>query len=175
MKSGTVTLFMKVIAVWIFLVLAAAVTGCSTTGRHVQWYPGQPLETNQVALLKVQRDFGGINVPVDKINGESITKKLKCYNNTAKEIELLPGQYDLSVCYLNTDCHSTEDVQLSFTAEAGKIYKLQAASEEMSFGKLVALEAAGGQSTWTAWIVDAATGKVVAGQPREAPFHWYEK
>jgi len=159
--------------------LAFAVAGCSTTGRHVQWYPGPPLSTNETALLKIQRDFGGVNVPVNKINGEPLTKGKKGVGNTAKEIALLPGTYELSISYFcpgpNGDSQSTSDVLITLSAEAGKIYQLRAAHEEITFGKSLELELVGGKYAWTAWILDTGTGKVVAGRPREKPLHWYEK
>src|SRR5688572_17486580 len=105
------------------LMLVLAVAGCKTTERHVRWYPGPPLSTNEIARLKIQRDFGGVNVPVNKINGEPLAKDPK-RGNVTKEIELLPGNYDLMVGYFvptpNGISQSLSDAPISFTAEAGK-------------------------------------------------------
>jgi hypothetical protein len=167
---------MKIPFVCVWLLLALVGTGCSTTGRHVQWYDGQPLSTNKIALLKIQRDFDAINVLVEKINGEPLDKGRGAMGNNTREIELLPGEYGLSVYYIDGNGgHSLSDTLINFYAEAGKIYQLRAAPEEVRFSKELKLATIGGRFTVTFWILDEETGKIVAGTPRMAPFHWYEK
>jgi len=157
------------------ILLALALVGCSTTGRHVRWYEGQPLSTNEIAVLRVQRG-GSVNLAVDQINGERLDKGKKVVANTTTRIELRPGKYDLMVQYLDTGgARSVGDARIDLTAEAGKIYELHGAHGERSFGDEWKLAIVGGRFAWTIWIVDAATGRTVAGTPRETPLHWYEK
>lgn len=166
---------MKITFIFICLISLLAVSGCSTTGRHVQWYEGQALSTNKIALLKIQRDFGGINLRVDRINGKPLERGKHCINNT-EQIELLPGLYDLSAAYSDSNrFQSISDASISFTANAGKVYEMRGALQELSFMKGLSLVAFGGRATWFLWILDAGTGEVVAGTPRKVPIHWYEK
>ena len=169
----------KVALYLICLMPVLAVTGCRTTPAHVQWYQGPPLSTNEFALLRIQQDFWGAHVPVHEINGEPLVKGNKRVGNKTKEIELLPGKYDLTISYFvptpNGVSQSISNEVISFTAEAGKIYHLRAAAEEMTFGQSVGLALAGGRYGWTAWIEETGTGNVVAGRRRETPLHWYEK
>ncbi|HUA64856.1 MAG TPA: hypothetical protein VME24_03350 [Alphaproteobacteria bacterium] len=164
---------MKITFTLLFLLLVA--TGCRTTGPHVRWYAGPPISTNEVALLKIQRTFGGTNLRVDKINGKRLDGGKRFTLNTTREIELLPGYYDLSVFYSDSNGgESLSDALIGFTAEAGKVYEMQAAREDMSFGKALELTAFGGRFALDLWILDSGNGKVVAGMPRETPLHWYE-
>ena len=163
-------------AVYFCLILVFAISGCSTTSRHIQWYDGEPLSSNKIALLKIQPDYVGVFLLVDRINGEPLDKGVKTTGNNTREIELLPGKYDLSVSYYNANNkqRSISDALISFDAHAGTTYEMRAAPEEMSFGKELKLDAFGGHSTWTLWIIDAGTGEVVAGMPRKTPRRWYE-
>src|SRR4051812_30180419 len=99
----------KIPFLWVWLVLVLAVTGCSYTGRHVQWYEGPRLNTNDLALLRIQRGVHGIYLHVNKINGKRLDRGRNAGNNT-KEIELKPGQYDFSVgVFGRNGAHSTTD------------------------------------------------------------------
>jgi hypothetical protein len=146
---------MQIVFLWICSVLAVMVTGCETTGRHVQWYGGQPLSTNEIALLRLQRGDNGVYLHVNRINGERLDR--------AAEIELMPGNYQLSVAYYGIDGHSSADANISFTAEAGKTYDLRGGERKQR------IPAAFGRE-WTIWILEAGTGKLVAGSPRGTPY-----
>ena len=149
-------------------------TGCKTTGKHIRWYDGPPADTKKVALLKVQKSVWTVVLTVDKIDGKSLTKG-KSMSNNAREIELLPGQHELWVSYRDSgDQRSTKDAQIHFTAEMGKSYELLGAPLERSFGKTLAQQLLLQHWYWTIWIVDSETKKVVAGEPRTTPLHWYE-
>jgi hypothetical protein len=157
----------------IVLVLAS---GCRSTGAHVRWYPGPPLSTNQVALLKVQRDIWTVILTVDKIDDQPLATSLFMGNNT-KEIELPPGHHDLEVSYRDSNNYkSTADTKIGFLSEPGMVYELRGAPRERSLGKTLT-QAFTLQVNWywTCWIVDTRTNEVVAGIPRETPLHWYEK
>jgi hypothetical protein len=149
-------------------------TGCKSTGRYVRWYVGPPLETNKIALLRVQKNVLTVVLTVDKIDGLSLTKS-KFMGNIASTIELMPGQHELWVSYRDSDDNrSTTDAKLSFVAEPGKIYELRGAPLERSFGKAIGQELLFQHWYWTSWIINAETKKVVAGIPRKTPLHWYE-
>lgn len=72
--------------------IGLGLAGCATTGKHVQWYEGAALATNEIALLKVQRDFGGVNVLVHEINGERLDKGAKRLGNTIEIIAIDQGE-----------------------------------------------------------------------------------
>jgi hypothetical protein len=149
-------------------------TGCKTTSNYVRWYDGPPVETNKVALLKVQRDISTVTLTVDKIDGQSLTTN-KFVANVTSKIELMPGQHDLEVSYRDdNDNRSTTDAQISFNAEAGKTYKLCGAPGERSFGKAFTQTLFMQHWYWELWIIDAETQKVIAGKPRTTPLRWYE-
>ena len=159
------------------LVLVLAVTGCKTAVTHVRWYPEPVRSTNEVARLKTQRSaFSGFTF-VRRINGESLLKE--DVRDRVREIALLPGKYELMVAWVvptpNGVAQSLADFPVSFTAEAGKLYQLRAASVEKTFGQSMRLALAGGVTGWTAWVVEAGTGNVVGGVPRETPLKWHEK
>jgi hypothetical protein len=133
------------------------------------------METNSVAMLKIQRDLVGVILTVDKIDGVPLNKGRRFTGNNTREIELLPGRHDFMVSYLASGGgHSLADASIGFVAEAGKIYEMRAAQEDRSFGKELSLDCLGGHYIWTLWVLDAETQKVIAGKPRETPFHWYE-
>ena len=166
---------MNAIRFCVVLMVSFFVAGCGTTGRHVQWYAGAPMGTNNVARLKIQRDFGGINLMVDDIDGLPLNHGKWYVGNNTREIELLPGRHYLMVSYDDSNGgRSMGDARIGFPAEAGKTYQMRGAPEEKSYGTEMRLAFLGGQFVWTLWILDVETGKVVAGEPRLAPFHWYE-
>ena len=160
----------------LFLLLPALLTvGCKTTGHHVQWYEGTPLSKDKIALLQIQHDFGGVNLRVDTIDGKSVTGGKWYVLNTAEEIELLPGNYAFTVAYFDGNGgQSISDIPITFNAETNKIYQMQAARAEISFGRELSMDLAGGRFPLMLWIADKKTGKVVAGERRESPLHWYE-
>ena len=157
-----------------FLMVA---TGCQSTGKHVRWYEGPAATSDQVALLKIQRRISlfasGPILTVDKIDGRPLVTEHLMGNN-AEEIELLPGPHELLVSYFDGDNRSTADAKISFLAEPGTIYELHGAQKERSFGKELIQSLTFQHWSWTCWIVEEKTKKVVAGTPRGTPFHWYE-
>ena len=148
-------------------------TGCKTNS-YVRWYDGPPVQTNQVALLNVQRDIWTVTLTVDKIDGQPLVTN-KFVTNVTSKIELMPGEHDLWVSYRDSgDNRSTADAQITFFAEMGKAYDLRGAPLERSFGKEFTQTLFFQHWYWTLWIVDAETKKVIAGNPRKTPLHWYE-
>ena len=136
------------------------------------------MQTNSVAILLVPRTVSLWNarviLTVDKIDGKPIVHE-KFTANIAEKIELLPGEHQLWVAYFKGGVRSVHDAQISFVAEPGKTYELNAAEEDRSFGKALRQELFFGRWHWTIWVVDAGSKKVVAGIPRETPLRWFEK
>lgn len=161
----------------LFIFLPALLTvGCKTTGHRVQWYDGAPMNKDQVALLKLQRDFGGVNLRVDTIDGKRLNKGKWYILNNTEEVELLPGNHDFTVGYSDGNGgESISDLPVGFNAETNKIYRMQAARGERTFGQELSMDLFGGRFPIMLWVTDEETGKVVAGKRREAPIHWYEK
>jgi len=77
------------------------------------------------------------------------------------------------VSYFNGPITSTSNARLSFTCKAGGVYELHVAPVDEGFRGAVAV-GAGGKGHWTAWIVDANTNEVLAGEPRTTAVRWYE-
>jgi hypothetical protein len=146
-------------------------TGCQNLSRHIRAYDGPPLATNQIALLKVQWELAHVMLSVNKVDD----KRPKRY--FASEIELLPGLHLLEVSYRDSSgFKSTQDATIGFDAAAGSIYELHGEAFEMTLKQMITKEFVPfSHWKWTLWIVDAGTGKVVAGIPRTTPLHWYEK
>lgn len=160
----------------LLLLLPAFLTaGCKTTGRHLQSYEGAPMKKDQVALLQIKYNDGA-NLRVDTIDGKPLNKGKWYILNNTREIELLPGSHDFEVGYFDANGgRSTSDIPIGFNAETNKIYQIEAARGERSFGQELSLDLFGGHFPIMLWIADKETGKVVAGKPREAPIHWYER
>ena len=157
------------------IVMPLMLAGCGTTGRHFQAYQGTPTNTNEVVLLKVQRNIS-FNAIVETIDGISLKNGKWWVDNNTREIELLPGKHDLEVAYADSNnSHSISNAPISFVAEPGRAYELHVAPLERSFTKELLTSFPGGHFWWTLWITDAETKKVIAGEPRATPIHWYEK
>lgn len=141
-----------------FLGLLACVTltGCFT----LQTYPGPQLPREQVATLKTQFKFYAfvtIYTRVVLIDGQSKYFQEGFY--LYGDVELLPGLHELEVVVVRSigsgyfPLSPSEDYgprrSLSFSAEAGHVYKLHgnwnSGDSEM-------------------WVVDEETGRVVAGK-----------
>lgn len=163
------------------LLVALVSTGCKTTISHVRWQHEPARSASEVARLKIPRSVFGINVLVNKINGEPLLKEPEKVRNWVKDVDLLPGKYELMVGMyfpdgsVNGVARSLADIPVNFTAEAGKVYQLYASTLERTFGKSMQLALSGGTHGWTAWIVETNSGTVVGGVPRETPRKWHEK
>ena len=168
-------MFKKVIPLLCLLVLLICSTGCrTTTGAHLNWYPGTARPTNEVGLLKLQHDlFNGRCELVWKVDGVSIRKgaagleNYAIFNNTG-ELELLPGTHTLEASYLAnipSQPHAEGDFEINFDCEAGHTYYLYAApianSKEFPHQLDLLLHV---KFYLTAWIVDEQTGQVIAGR-----------
>jgi hypothetical protein len=166
---------LSILLIWAFAFLA--LTGCKSTGKHVRWYDGAAMSADKISLLKVPREFDlwktSPILTVDKIDGRPLVTN-SFVGNIASEIELLPGSHELFVSYWDGNYKSTADSQIKFFAEPGDIYELHGAQRERGFSKELFQSLTFQRWYWTCWIVDAKTGKVVAGTPRTTPFKWYE-
>lgn len=162
------------LALYSLVCFSLLLTGCRTTGRHVQWYEGTPLASTETALLKVQRGVFKESAIVEAIDGTSVRRGKKSVMNTAKEFELMPGTHSVEFSYVDTDGgHSISNAVLSFACQAGEVYELHVALVNEGFRAALS-KAVGGNFKWTAWIVDTKTEEVMAGNRRDEPLHWYE-
>jgi hypothetical protein len=156
-------------------IMSLLLVGCGTTGKYVRAYQGTPANTNEVALLKVQKGFSFTAI-VEDVDGTPLNQGKWYVSNNTQELELLPGKHDLEVAYSDSNMgRSISNAPISFDAEAGKTYELHVAPLERSFGQGLRDQFTSAQFLWTLWILDTETKKVVAGQPRETPIHWYER
>jgi len=57
--------------------------------------------------------------------------------------------------------------------KAGGVYELHVAPVDEGLGRALAM-GVGAKGHWTAWIIDADTKEVLAGEPRTTPSRWYE-
>ena len=165
----------SVLSLLLFCAIAVLLTGCASTPEDLQWYAGPALESNKVATLKIHQNsiyyFGFIQV-IDDV--PTVKGNVNSPNNI-KQVELLPGPHCIQVFYMDADGRqSLTNAVLSFTCEPGHIYELYAAPKKRSFGQVLRAEVVGGPYRWTAWIVDCENKKVVVGQARDEPIHWYE-
>jgi hypothetical protein len=87
----------------------------------------------------------------------------------AGEVSVLPGLHTITVSYRRMSGgdleESTQDAVLSIVAEAGHIYEVQAQRIKKQGWEEIRHEFFGGWGSWTAWVIDTATGQVVAGRP----------
>jgi hypothetical protein len=156
------------------LIAAMTLVGCRTTGKRLAWYEGPPRRTNETSLLKVQRDFPwGRSVLVWTIDGARVAEKYT-FNNI-REIELSPGTHTLGVMYLAAGTvPPTNNIPITFTCQAGRVYELCAAPVKESFGSDMKKATFGGAFWVTFWIVDVQSNETVAGDRRKEPIRWYE-
>lgn len=156
------------------MAVVIAVTGCSTTGKHLAWYDGPAKATNEVSLLKIQRSFPfGRSVLVWTIDGKSISKGRQ-FNNT-REVELLPGTHTVGVVYVSGSTRPpTKSLPVTFTGQSGHTYALHMAPVEEGLGSNLKKATFGGAFFVTAWIIDESNGEVVAGERRSNSIKWHE-
>ncbi len=156
----------QIIATAVMCGLVFAVTGCSSTGNPLRCYDGPTRATNEVALLKVERD--SFRAFVQRVDDKDINRGKTFIRNTTTEIELLPGTHTLETAYADKHGrHSVRNAKLSFECENGHEYELCVAPDFETRGTMWRKEIFGGRSGWTAWIIDTQTKKAVAGQARE--------
>jgi hypothetical protein len=135
-------------------------------------YQGSPRRSAEVAVLKVQWKLLEPSARIETIDGTPVEKG-RAFAKNIKEAELLPGTHTLEVSYFNGSIRSINNATLTFTCKAGGIYELHVAPVDEGVGRAFVV-AAGGRGHWTAWIIDADTKEVLAGQPRPDSLHWYE-
>lgn len=100
-------------------------------------YDGPRLPAERVA--KVTTSDNAIITRIDGIGKKHIAI-------TADSIEVLPGKHDLEVNYRSWKGSSGQPVILTFDAEAGHVYRV---------------EATAGYRQWSAKVIDIATGATV--------------
>jgi hypothetical protein len=94
-----------------------------------------------------------------------------CSEPRVGEIRVLPGEHTIGVSYRGGkggDLEiSTQEALLAFVAEPGRTYAVHAARVKGDGWKELRYELLGGRGIWTAWVTDAASGQLVAGQKPE--------
>src|SRR5438874_8510840 len=94
-------------------------SGCRSTGKHLQWYAAPARGTNEVAVVAVQRSFVYASAFVETIDGKSVTGGHWYVRNNSREIELLPGTHTLGVAYREGTSHSISNALLTAAFKAG--------------------------------------------------------
>ncbi len=144
----------------VFLTLGWA--GCTTP--HARLYEGPPRRCAEIAVLKVQWKLLEPSARIETIDGAPVEKG-RVFAKNIQEAELLPGMHTLEVSYFNGNIASINNSRLLFTCKAGGVYELHVAPLDEGFRGALAV-GAGGKGHWTAWIIDAETKEVLAGEPR---------
>jgi hypothetical protein len=153
----------------LFLVLGCA--GCATP--HMRLYDGPARASAETAVLKIQWNPLGPSARIESINGKSLQKG-RVFAVNLKQVELLPGTHTLEVSYFHGPASSINNATLTFTCKAGGLYELHAAPIDEGFGRAFSV-AVGGRGHWTAWIIDAESQEILAGEPRTTALRWYER
>lgn len=144
---------------WIFTFVligfACVWSGCSSTGEHVRWYSGPPRPTNEIVILKIQRE--PYPALLQKIDGKPFRgdKLLVRYNT--KEIELSSGSHQIEVWFADTlGRRAYSNIVLNVNFQLGHEYELHTASSDdnRSFGHDLKEQFIPDKAYWTAWISD---------------------
>jgi hypothetical protein len=138
------------------LVLAACILGgCATA--PIRLYSGPDLSEQQVATLRAD-----IPIEIKAVDEEAVGKGV-----SDVALQLLPGKHEVRFGYTHEICFYVDrirgrecktfysgDVQLAFEAAAGHHYKIAVASS---------------MTGWQPYILDTASGQVVAASDRQWP------
>ena len=176
------------ISIFTMLLATLTLTGCRTTGKHINWYQGQPRATNEVSLVKFQRDpLSHRTVLIWKVDGTDIRKrpdlidshKIVGMNNTT-QLELLPGMHTLELAYVRDNERSVQNIPIKITFEAGHIYDVFMAriSNDKDYPEkfhFFSLKYGFGKESFylAVLVVDEQTGEVVAGERHSK--YWFLK
>jgi hypothetical protein len=151
----------KLILVTALLASLSLLTGCGTTGDHIQSYPGPQRTASEVSLVNFQRDsINNRSVVVSGIDGTKFS--MFALNNT-EQIELLPGPHVLELRTCILDSRSTKDIKMSLNCEAGHNYNFYVTPIKGEVESQRPNILLGGSFYGTIWAVDEQTEEVVAG------------
>lgn len=154
----------------VLVFLMMGLVGCTTA--HTRLYEGSPRGHADIALLKIQWSLVEPSARIETIDGTPVEKG-RAFAKNIQEAELLPGAHALEVSYFYGSTKSIDNSKMTATFKAGGIYELHVAPVDEGFRGALAV-GAGGKGHWTAWIIDAGTKVVLAGQPRTTSLRWYE-
>ena len=128
----------RLIQIAITCIGAALLASCA--GPVYKLYEGPNLQPNEIAVLKNSPGWSGLSVYVDSIDG--ITRSNDEFYGSMWDgsfrVELLPGEHTVSVRY-TSDYYSVQNKDITFHAEAGKIYTVKASIDSAAM-------------KWTAWV-----------------------
>jgi len=101
------------------LMLALLASGCATSGAR--FYPGTPLQTNQVSVLVVRPDTG---VYLAHIGDKVVV--LQSLGGSLDILEVLPGEYELCIGFRSSSTYGTTSStgcsSITLDAELGHVY-----------------------------------------------------
>jgi hypothetical protein len=136
-------------------VIAAANSGCGV--HRISAHDAVGSAAEQAAVVYAENSVWVRNIVfIQRVDGAPVERRAF----RSQEVEVLPGLHTFEVSYVGGDSHSTSNVVVSLQVEAGRRYQIKAEPIRESFWKGIIP----GEGTWTAWVEDAATGAVVAGQ-----------
>ena len=140
-----------------WLALALLLAGCP--GERVRVPGAAAVAEDQVAIVRGVRTYGRA-VFINSVDGVALSGSAM----KTQEVELAPGRHALTIGYVDGYEHSVTDVSLVLDAKAGGRYQAGASGIHEGFWSEFGKSFAGGGGRWTAWIEDAKTSEVVAGQ-----------
>lgn len=153
-----------------FLIIALLCAGCSVT-KVARLYPGPEQTEEKIAIVRGEDDFNGA-VFIEKVDGVALNEGEFRYFSPAFgpprviEVHVLPGPHVIEVSWLRGWGRSISNATVAIDVEAGRRYEVWADNiPPDSRLKRVGLAVFGGRSSWTAWVVDAASKQIVAGHP----------
>jgi len=82
----------------------------------------------------------------------------------AQEITVAPGSHTVDESLAEGDTQSTSNATVSFSAEAGRSYRVHGESVKEGFWTEMRKNTIGGRCHWVAWIEEEPSGKVVGGK-----------
>lgn len=152
--------------------LTVSLTGCHTTGENLNWYSGPSRATNEIGVVKFLHDDRDLRyVTLETVDGRAIRTgvegdrlRLGVLNNTT-QINLLPGTHTLGLWYTFREWVSLSEFPVTFTCQGGHVYDAyMAAVPSIPVTSKLREFLVGQRQYLAAWIMDEATGEVVAGR-----------
>jgi hypothetical protein len=147
-----------------WLALALLLTACP--GERVRVPGADPVPADQAAIVRGVRTYGRA-VLINAVDGVTLSGSVM----KTQEVELAPGTHVLEIGYVDGTERSVTNARLVLDAKPGGRYQAGASGIHEGFFSEFGKGLVGGEGRWTAWIEDAKTREVVAGQRGSGVFN----